>query len=131
MGRILIIEKALKPLDSEGHIAEIEKPKCYFVLGGPGSGKGTNCANLVRDFGYIHLSAGDLLREEMKTGSKEAKFIKETLNDGRCVPVEISCNLVKKAMEKNGWAKKQFLIDGFPRNEDNRIGWNKVMGDIT
>ena len=32
---------------------------------GPGSGKGTMCANLVRDFGFVHLSAGDLLREEV------------------------------------------------------------------
>jgi len=93
-----MIEKALKPIDSNRDFVQAEKPKCYFVLGGPGSGKGTNCANLVRDFGFIHLSAGDLLREEMATGSKEAKFIKETLDDGRCVPVEISCNLIKKAM---------------------------------
>ena len=35
-----------------------------FVLGGPGAGKGTHCANLVRDFGFVHLSAGDLLRAE-------------------------------------------------------------------
>jgi hypothetical protein len=35
-----------------------------FVLGGPGSGKGTNCASIVDDYGYQHLSAGDLLRAE-------------------------------------------------------------------
>ena len=35
-----------------------------FVLGGPGAGKGTHCANLVRDYGFVHLSAGDLLRAE-------------------------------------------------------------------
>ena len=34
-------------------------------------------------------------------------------------------------MEKNGWDKKKYLIDGFPRNQDNYDGWNKVMGEIT
>lgn len=38
--------------------------------GGPGSGKGTQCANIVENFGYTHLSAGDLLRAEIKSGSE-------------------------------------------------------------
>lgn len=41
------------------------KPTCYFVLGGPGSGKGTLCATLVEQHGFVHLSAGDLLRAEV------------------------------------------------------------------
>ena len=41
------------------------KPTCYFVLGGPGSGKGTLCSKLVEDHGFVHLSAGDLLRAEV------------------------------------------------------------------
>jgi len=45
------------------------KPKTFrvvFVLGGPGSGKGTMCARIVDAFGWVHLSAGDLLRAERK-----------------------------------------------------------------
>jgi 2-phosphoglycerate kinase len=38
-------------------------PTVYFVMGGPGSGKGTQCARLVERYGMVHLSAGDLLRE--------------------------------------------------------------------
>ena len=49
---------------------------------------------------------------------------------GKIVPVEITVNLIKKAIEKNGGPSKQFLIDGFPRNQDNVDGWNKVMGPI-
>jgi Adenylate kinase len=40
-----------------------------FVLGGPGSGKGTNCTRIAAEFGYTHLSTGDLLRDEVKSGS--------------------------------------------------------------
>lgn len=53
-----------------------EKPKVVFVLGGPGAGKGTQCMNIVKHFGYVHLSAGDLLREEQKNpGSQFGKLI--------------------------------------------------------
>jgi len=47
-----------------------KKPQVVFVLGGPGSGKGTQCANLVNEFGIVHLSAGDLLRAEQKKRTK-------------------------------------------------------------
>lgn len=49
-----------------------EKPTVFFVLGGPGAGKGTQCAKLVENCGFVHLSAGDLLRAEMASGSDEA-----------------------------------------------------------
>ncbi len=41
-------------------------PKIVFVLGGPASGKGTQCANLVTEFGYTHISTGDLFRAEVQ-----------------------------------------------------------------
>jgi UMP-CMP kinase len=50
--------------------------------------------------------------------------------EGKIVPVEITCQLLKKGMEKQGWIAKRFLIDGFPRNQDNYDGWQRVMGDI-
>ena len=51
------------------------KPRVVFVLGGPGAGKGTQCANIVREFGWVHLSAGDLLRAEQQTDSENAAMI--------------------------------------------------------
>ena len=46
------------------------------------------------------------------------------------MPVEITVSLLKKAMEKNGWSEKRYLIDGFPRNQDNYEGWQKQMEQI-
>lgn len=46
------------------------------------------------------------------------------------MPVEITCQLLKRGMEKQGWAEKRFLIDGFPRNLDNYEGWQRAMGEI-
>ena len=57
-----------------------------FVLGGPGAGKGTQCANLVPDFGFVHLSAGDLLREERnREGSEFGELIETYIREGKIV----------------------------------------------
>ncbi|KAB5579707.1 hypothetical protein PHYPO_G00198040 [Pangasianodon hypophthalmus] len=106
-------------------------PQVVFVLGGPGAGKGTQCAKIVENFSYTHLSAGDLLREERsRTGSEFGQLIDSYIKEGKIVPVEITISLLKKAMEetmKKDENKFRFLIDGFPRNEDNLQGWTKVM----
>ncbi|XP_020609992.1 UMP-CMP kinase-like [Orbicella faveolata] len=101
------------------------KPIVIFVLGGPGAGKGTQCERIVEEFGYIHLSAGDLLREERASGSENGDLIESCIKEGKIVPVEITISLIEKAMNKN--SVKKFLIDGFPRNEDNLQGWKRVM----
>ncbi|CAL9245676.1 unnamed protein product [Arabidopsis halleri] len=101
-----------------------KKSTVVFVLGGPGSGKGTQCANLVKHFSYTHFSAGDLLRAEIKSGSQFGAMIQSMIVDGRIVPSEITVKLLCKAMEESG--NDKFLIDGFPRNEENRIVFENV-----
>lgn len=86
-----------------------------FVLGGPGSGKGTQCAKLVKDFGFKHLSAGDLLREEQdRPGSEFGEMIKEYIKDGMIVPMEVTIQLLENAITqtKKEDDNHQFLIDG-------------------
>ena len=60
----------------------------YFLLnsGGPGSGKGTQCDRIVQDFGFTHLSAGDLLREEVAKGTSQGKQLEEMMKQGKLVP---------------------------------------------
>lgn len=102
------------------------KPSVVFVLGPPGSGKGTQCQKVVERFGYEHLSAGDLLRKEQNTpGSQFGDIIATHIKDGTIVPVEITCSLLERAMKES--EKSKFLIDGFPRNQNNLDGWNKEM----
>ena len=87
------------------------------------------CGNLVKDHGFVHLSAGDLLREERDSGSPDGDLINSIILEGKIVPVDITVNLIKKAMQKHGWTNSKFLVDGFPRNEDNQEGWERVMGN--
>ncbi len=88
-----------------------------FVLGGPGAGKGTQCAYLAEKYPTIcHLSAGDLLREEVAKGesSELGKEISYMIKNGLIVRAEVTVQLLQNAMAAHP-DKKVFLIDGFPR----------------
>lgn len=103
-----------------------EKPKIIFVLGGPGAGKGTQCSKIVKTFNFEHISAGDLLRaERARAGSEYGQLIEDCMKKGCIVPVEVTCALIETAMSKS--SNDKFLIDGFPRNQDNLDGWNRQM----
>jgi len=97
-----------------------------YVLGGPGAGKGTQCANLVKDFGFVHLSAGDLLREERRReGSQYGELINTYIKEGKIVPAKITIALLENAMAKS--PSKRFLIDGFPRKMDQAKKFEKTV----
>ena len=64
------------------------------LLGGPGSGKGTQCGKLVEKYGFIHLSTGELLRNELSSESERSKLIRGIMERGELVPsVSNSCLL--------------------------------------
>ncbi|KAJ6953035.1 hypothetical protein NC652_004885 [Populus alba x Populus x berolinensis] len=81
-------------------------------------------ANVVEHFGYTHLSAGDLLRAEIKSGSENGTMIQNMIKEGKIVPSEVTIKLLQKAMQESG--NDKFLIDGFPRNEENRAAFEAV-----
>ncbi|KDE06123.1 hypothetical protein MVLG_03540 [Microbotryum lychnidis-dioicae p1A1 Lamole] len=125
----------MAPVDSS---SSSEKPKfnpkevtVIFVLGGPGAGKGTQCARLVDDYRFVHLSAGDLLRaEQQRPDSKVGAMIKEYITEGKIVPMEVTIQLLSNAMS-DAMAKdpdnKRFLVDGFPRKMDQAIKFDESV----
>lgn len=101
--RLLSINKiiATKPNYYKNFAMSSEKPKVIFVLGAPGAGKGTQCSNIVKTYGYAHLSAGDLLREErQRNGSEFGELIDDCIVNGKIVPVAVTCSLLENAMTK-------------------------------
>lgn len=58
-----------------------------FFLGGPGSGKGTQCDKIVAKYGLTHLSSGDLLRAEVKSGSSRGSELNKLMQNGELVPL--------------------------------------------
>lgn len=133
----LITQRPGQPLDYLiRRLQEIKKsreddadaPRVVFVLGGPGSGKGTQCAKLVEDKGFIHISAGDLLREEVKSGSERGRMISDFVKNGQIVPGHITIELIQKAIsEKKKGPETTFLIDGFPRELRQAIEFTKTI----
>lgn len=83
------------------------------------------CAKLVEEFGIVHLSAGDLLRAHMKSGSPDGNMVAEMIKDGQIVPSHVTISLLQKAMAESGQDK--FLIDGFPRNDENRNAFKQQV----
>jgi adenylate kinase len=104
------------------------KPKLIFVTGGPCSGKGTQCAKLVEEFGYQHLSVGDLMRAESKNGSDFGKDLAKTMADGRLVSTETTIKILFNGMMAN--PARTYLIDGFPRAVDQAILFEQTLLEV-
>eukprot|EP00438_Fugacium_kawagutii_P027262 Skav214355 [mRNA] locus=scaffold86:483215:498428:+ [translate_table: standard] len=110
-----ITEQQLKAEAAEGDLTT--PPFVVFVAGGPGCGKGTQCAKLREEFNLIHLSTGDLMRTEVANSSFLGSEIEKHMANGSLVPDEIVLKLLKKAMLKHQDTNR-FLLDGFPRSVD-------------
>ena len=94
-----------------------------FVMGAPGAGKGTQCERLAREFGWVHLSAGALLRAECETDSAWGVLIGALLAEGRMIPSSVTVRVLLAAMAKSP-PGSHFLIDGFPRSLPNKAVWD-------
>lgn len=108
--------------------ADAPEPSVIFVLGGPGAGKGTQCALLQRAFGLQHLSAGELLRAEASKPTPLGGEIAQALAEGQIVPSAVTVQLLRQAM---GEARGPFLIDGFPRSLENLQAYERQCGSGT
>ena len=68
-------------------VGSLKNAKVVFVVGGPGSGKGTQCERIVNKYGFTHLSTGDLLRAEVASGSARGKELTAIMEKGELVPL--------------------------------------------
>lgn len=82
------------------------------LLGPPGSGKGTQTERLCKEFGFAHISTGDLLREAVRTGTPLGIKAKKFMDAGDLVPDALVIELVKLKLDK---CPRGFVLDGFPR----------------
>ena len=85
-----------------------------IILGPPGAGKGTQASNLVDKYDLVHMSTGDIFRENINEQSDLGKKVKQYLDKGQLVPDELTVDLVWDRLDQDD-CKKGFLLDGFPR----------------
>tara|TARA_B100000700_G_scaffold12177_1_gene12427 strand:- start:50 stop:598 length:549 start_codon:yes stop_codon:yes gene_type:complete len=102
------------------------KKKLLFI-GPPGAGKGTQADLFCTKYGLDHLSTGDLLRDEVSSGSVLGLKASEVMNKGELVSDELVLSIVEGRLEK---IKKGWLLDGFPRNVNQANLLKKLLDTI-
>jgi adenylate kinase family enzyme len=102
--------------------------KLIFVLGSSGTGKGTQCAKLVNELKYHHISTGDLIRDQIKRKTHLGELCESYTSKGELVPFELIINILVKAIITSN--SKCYLIDGFPRSMEQALYFEKHIKQI-
>lgn len=86
-----------------------------ILFGAPGSGKGTVSERLVKDYGFLHLSAGNLLRNEVRKKSPIGLQCAAIMSEGHLIPDSLVIDLICDRLRDPAVANCGVLLDGFPR----------------
>lgn len=97
-----------------------------ILFGPPGSGKGTQSANIIQKYGLIHLSTGDLLRSEIGDKTPLGLEAKKFMDQGHLVPDEVVIGMISSKLEANPEARG-FIFDGFPRTTAQAEALDKLL----
>jgi adenylate kinase len=97
-----------------------------ILFGPPGSGKGTQSDKLVDKYGLVHLSTGNLLREEIANKTPLGLEAKGFMDKGQLVPDEVVIGMVDSYFDKHKNARG-FLFDGFPRTVAQALALDKLL----
>ncbi|QHS61753.1 adenylate kinase [Chitinophaga agri] len=97
-----------------------------ILFGPPGSGKGTQSANLITKFGLLHLSTGDLLRSEIEAKTPLGLEAKKVMDQGILVPDEVVIGMISSKLDANPEARG-FIFDGFPRTTAQAEALDKLL----
>ena len=99
-----------------------------ILLGAPGAGKGTQATRIAEKYNLPHISTGDIFRDNIKRQTPIGLLAKSYTDQGKLVPDEVTCEIVKGRLE-NEDCKNGYLLDGFPRNllqAETLNGFSKV-----
>ena len=98
------------------------------LFGPPGSGKGTQSEKVIEKYGLIHISTGDLLREEVAAQTELGKQAKAIMDTGELVSDKIVIGMIRNKIEEHQDGPG-FIFDGFPRTVDQARELRKALTD--
>jgi adenylate kinase len=104
----------------------MEKMLNIVLFGPPGAGKGTQSENLINKYGLIHLSTGDILRNEIARGTDLGRKAKEIMDKGELVGDDIVIGMIESKLDDNTHAKG-FIFDGFPRTAAQAVALDDLL----
>ncbi|MCM8770943.1 MAG: adenylate kinase [Candidatus Omnitrophica bacterium] len=96
-----------------------------ILLGPPGAGKGTQAKNLSEILKIVHISTGDILREEVKNNTALGQQAKKYIDAGGLVPDDLVIQMLKTWLGR----KDGFILDGFPRNLNQAQALDKLLDE--
>ena len=100
--------------------------KLFLIIGAPGSGKTTDASIIAeKNDNIVHYSTGDMLREEVGSGSELGKEIESYISKGALVPLEIIVNTIVSAI--NNAPVDNVLIDGYPRSTEQMTAFDELV----
>lgn len=85
------------------------------VFGAPGSGKGTQSAKLIDEYGLYHISTGDLLRDHIARGTDLGKLADSYISKGQLIPDDLMIDILSDVLDTNSETSNGVIFDGFPR----------------
>lgn len=100
------------------------------LLGPPGAGKGTLAALLKESLKLVHISTGDMLREEMKKETSIGREAKKFIEKGELVPDEFVIKLIEKKLTGGKRVERGYMLDGFPRTRKQAEDLDRILGEI-
>lgn len=100
-----------------------------LLMGPPGAGKGTQAAELVKEFNIPHISTGDMFRAAMKEGTEMGKLAKSYIDAGNLVPDSVTVGIVRDRLAQDD-CKKGFILDGFPRTVEQADALDGILKDL-
>ncbi|MDO4995938.1 MAG: adenylate kinase [Bacilli bacterium] len=100
--------------------------KNIMFIAPPAAGKGTQAELVVEKYHIPHISTGDILREIAKEDSEIGQYVYETLASGKLVKDEITYQLIEERLARDD-CKNGYIIDGFPRNIEQAIEYDKIL----
>jgi adenylate kinase len=100
-----------------------------ILFGAPGSGKGTQAKNLMRDRNIPQISTGDMLRAAAASGTGLGKQVKSIMDSGQLVSDVIMLDIIKERLDEPDTANG-FVLDGFPRTIAQAEGLEKLLDSM-
>ena len=85
------------------------------LFGAPGSGKGTQSARLIDEFGLHHISTGEVLRDHIKRQTELGKIADKYISEGQLIPDDLMISILDEVLDKEAKGKAGVIFDGFPR----------------
>lgn len=100
------------------------------VIGGPGSGKGTQCSKIAAKYGFVHISSGSLISRVIAGRGPKSKSLLYIVASGKLVPSESMIDQVREEIYRSLPSAKGFVMDGCPANKAQGILFEKTVGPI-